>query len=81
MSSLAIGPETARNCQFSAESAPILGQSLLTRHELCRELRISYRAFSRLRANGGGPPGTWIGGKMMFAVSGVQRWMRDWTER
>ena len=77
MDTLALAPKMARYGQRS----DLFGLGLmLTRKELCESLRMSERSFSRLRVDGLMPAGTWVGGKLMFRVEEVQRWLNQRTE-
>lgn len=73
-------PEKAGNGQIARKNSMVPGGTLLTRKELCDSVRIGYRTFSRLRADGRGPAGTWVGGKLMFSASEVSRWLGRYTE-
>ena len=75
-----IVPGSARNSHVGVKSGAIVEQKLLTRMELCVELRISYRACSRMRAEGAGPSGTWLGGRLMFSPKELRPWLKPYTE-
>ena len=74
------GPKIAEMGQYGTVNRRFMLETMMTRREVCDAVRISYRSFSRIRLEGRGPAGTWIGGKLLFSPSEVKRWMREWTE-
>jgi hypothetical protein len=78
---LADGQEMAKKGQFGSVNRRFMLENMMTRREVCEAVRISYRSFSRLRSEGRGPAGTWVGGKLMFSAAEIRRWQRDWTEQ
>ena len=74
------GPKMDEMGQYGSINRRFLVEAMMTRKEVCNAVRISYRSFSRLRSEGRGPAGTWIGGKLLFSPVEIKRWMREWTE-
>src|SRR4051794_6244703 len=70
-----IAKETARSCMSLSPDAIALANELLTIEEACRVVRISTRAYFKLKSQGDEPERIHLGGRVLISVEALRRWV------